>query len=254
MKPFRIPTPFPFLAVLTALVLYGLLSSCNPAKQAARADAKALDRVRGSGRLQDSLLQNFLNRYPCANDSITVIKPGGFDTTTLGELLKKGSLYYEGGFGLTSPGIMPYDTLITTTDALWRRPVLTLKADSTLIIGGSVYRLKNGTGTIPEPVSYEKGFRAGVEYILSQRVPVKRPDTLQTSILNKQRQRSDAEIIAGLKQQVAGLQAQVAEKELQVAETENESDKRLLYFILALVALILSNAAWIFLKLKNPLP
>jgi len=113
-----------------------------------------------------------------------------------------------------------------------------------------------GVDSIPYPVTkidtvfqekeggYMQGFIDGQEVILKRKIPVKRPDTIRVTVVDRQRQKADAETINQLQLSISKLDGQIVEKDKALAKP----NPWIWYFIIALVLLLLSNIAWVYLK------
>ena len=77
------------VSFIIALCLGMIFSSCNPVKIAARKDAIALERVKGSRTLIDKIAPIVNSLYPCANDTVFKhIKDTSFSHDTSVVLIK----------------------------------------------------------------------------------------------------------------------------------------------------------------------
>lgn len=178
-----------------------LLFACNPAKQAARKDDKAIDRVTGSRKLIDRMLPIVLDLYPCANDTTTVWIAGGVDS-------------------------IPYP--VPKLDTAQKKKVI-----------DSLNAAFASDCDVAMNESYESGYKNAVLDMQRKKAPVPLPDTIIKTIVDKQRAKADAQTIQQLQTQVNTLQSLIDEK-----------GKWLWWFIGALVLLVLTNAFWIFSKIK----
>ena len=170
--------------------------------------------MRGSGRLQDSLKEDILNRFPCANDTTTIILPG--------KAIK-----------------VPY-------------PVPVLDSSERKRVIDSIKQAYENWGDEAVAASYDAGYQNALKTIKNKSFDTKAPDTLASSILNKQRQQVDAEVINGLKNEKAGLQGAISEKDKSLQAEKSDKQKWIWYFIGAMIALGVSNGFWIYSKIKMP--
>ena len=116
--------------------------------------------------------------------------------------------------------------------------------------------LSGGVDSIPYPVTkidtvfqekeggYMQGFIDGQEVILKRKIPVKRPDTIRVTVVDRQRQKADAETIKQLQLSISKLDGQIVEKDRALAKP----NPWIWYFIIAVVLLLLSNIVWVYLK------
>jgi hypothetical protein len=113
-----------------------------------------------------------------------------------------------------------------------------------------------GIDSIPYPVTqidtvtqiseggYMQGFIDGQEVILKRKIAVKRPDTIRVTVVDRQRQKADAETINQLHVNISNLNGQILEKD----KALSKPNPWIWYFIIAVVLLLLSNIAWVYLK------
>ena len=115
-----------------------------------------------------------------------------------------------------------------------------------------------GVDSIPYPVpqidivynpgnAYDQGFVDGQLSVSKRKFPVKRPDTLRITVVDRQRQKADAETIRQLQLNVSKLEGQITEKDKRISK----SDRWLWYFIAAVVAFFVSNLTWLYFKLRT---
>jgi hypothetical protein len=115
-----------------------------------------------------------------------------------------------------------------------------------------------GVDSIPYPVpkidtvydpgnAYDQGFFDGQLSVSRKKFAVKRPDTIRITVVDRQKQRADAETINQLRMSISKLEGQLTEKDKRIAK----SDKWLWYFIAAVVAFFGSNLTWFYLKLRK---
>ena len=90
-----------------------------------------------------------------------------------------------------------------------------------------------------------QGFIDGQEVILKRKIPVKRPDTIKVTVVDRQRQKADAETINQLQVNISNLNGQILEKDKIIAKP----NPWIWYFIIAVVLLLLSNIVWVYLKI-----
>jgi hypothetical protein len=114
-----------------------------------------------------------------------------------------------------------------------------------------------GIDSIPYPVTqidtiievkeggYMQGFIDGQEVILKRKIPVKRPDTIKVTVVDRQRQKADAETINQLQVNISNLNGQILEKD----KALSKPNPWIWYFIIAVVLLLLSNIVWVYLKI-----
>lgn len=198
--------------ILIVLLLI-MVFSCNPAKVAARKDEKALNRVTASRPLIDRMKTVVMDLYPCANDTFAVWIPGGVDS-------------------------IPYPTPVL--DSAQRRKII-----------DSLNTVFTSDCDVAINASYEAGYKNALIDLQKGKFAAKRPDTLQQTIVDKQRQNSDREYLVKLKIENANLQGQLSEKDKRIKEAIKEQRTWYWWFISAASLLVLTNAFWIFLKLKK---
>jgi hypothetical protein len=116
--------------------------------------------------------------------------------------------------------------------------------------------VSGGVDSVPYPVTqidtiievkeggYMQGFIDGQEAILKRKIPVKRPDTIRVTVVDRQRQKADAETIKQLQLSISKLDGQIVEKDRALAKP----NPWIWYFIIAVVLLLLSNIVWLYLK------
>lgn len=200
-------------------ILFAILAlavfSCNPAKQAARKDQKALDRVTAKRALIDSVAPIVFDLYPCANDTFTTFLSGGIDS-------------------------VPYPV-----------PVLDEKQRAHII--DSLKSVFSGNCAEAVQAGYNSGYNNAIIDLKNQKVPVKRPDTLQHSIVDRQKHNQYEKAIAALREKGAATEAQNQQLNIQMAESKKQANKWVWLFIAACIALGLTNGLWVYSKLKNPL-
>jgi hypothetical protein len=117
--------------------------------------------------------------------------------------------------------------------------------------------VSGGIDSIPYPITqidtvtqiseggYMQGFIDGQEVILKRKIPVKRPDTIKVTVVDKQRQKADAETINQLQVNISNLNGQILEKD----KALSKPNPWIWYFIIAVVMLLLSNIVWVYLKI-----
>lgn len=117
--------------------------------------------------------------------------------------------------------------------------------------------VSGGIDSIPYPVTqidtvteiseggYMQGFIDGQEAILKRKIPVKRADTIKVTVVDRQKQKADAETINQLQVNISSLNGQILEKD----KALSKPNPWIWYFIIALVLLLLSNIAWVYLKI-----
>lgn len=204
-----------FVIGAVAMVIMAALTGCNPAKQTARKDHAALQRVTAKRPLIDSIAPIVFGLYPCANDTVTTFLSGGIDS-------------------------VPYPVLVL--DEARRKAIMdslnNVYADLSLDVANEAYDL---------------GFGAAMDAVKNQKVPVKRPDTLAYSIVDRQKHHQYEKQIAAVEKKNAALEAMNQQLAVQVTEEKKEGKTFLWYFIAAVAACVLSNGLWVFAKIKNPL-
>lgn len=198
--------------VLLAVLLAGVALSCNPVKQSAKKDARAVDRVLGSRRLIDQVKPVVLDLYPCANDTFAVQLPGGFDT-----------LYY------------PVPTIDT---AAINSAIDSALAEVNTECRESVDR------------AYRKGYERAIKDVAAQQIAVKRPDTVINTIKDRQLINHLTGELNACRNAVAHQEGQLIEKDEQIKKAEKSGTSWLWWFIAALAALVATNGAWIYTKFK----
>ena len=114
-----------------------------------------------------------------------------------------------------------------------------------------------GIDSIPYPVTeidtvieiseggYMQGFIDGQEAIMKKKIPVKRPDTIRVTVVDRQRQNADAATISQLRSDIANLDGKISEKDKAIAK----ANKWYWYFLIAVVLLVVSNVLWLYPKL-----
>lgn len=195
-----------------AVLFAGVALSCNPVKQSAKKDARALDRVLGSRRLIDQVKPVVLELYPCANDTFAVQLPGGYDT-----------LYY------------PVPTVDT---AAINNAVDSVLAEVNTECRESVDR------------AYRKGYARATLDVAKQQIAVKRPDTVIHTIKDLQLINHLTSELNACKNAVAHQEGQLIEKDKQIKEAKKSGTTWLWWFIAALIAVATTNGAWIYTKFK----
>lgn len=117
--------------------------------------------------------------------------------------------------------------------------------------------ISGGIDSIPYPVTkidtvteiseggYMQGFIDGQEVILKKKIPVKRADTIRLTVVDRQKQKADAETINQLQVNISNLNGQILEKD----KALSKPNPWIWYFIGAVVLLLLSNIAWVYLKI-----
>lgn len=111
-----------------------------------------------------------------------------------------------------------------------------------------------GIDSIPYPVTeidtvieiseggYMQGFIDGQEAIMKRKIPIKRPDTIRVTVVDRQRQKADAETISQLRSNIANLDGKISEKDTAIAK----ANKWYWYFLIAVVLLVVSNVLWLY--------
>jgi len=204
-----------FLPLLTALFLSCVLLSYSSSKKSARKDKAALERVTAKRALIDSVAPIVFGLYPCANDTVTAFLEGGIDS-------------------------VPYPV-----------PVLDKVQRDNII--DSLRNAYSNDCYVAVSESYEAGYKNALIDLKTQKVAVKRPDTLQHSIVDKQKNNQYEKQIATLREKAAALEEASAQKDIQLAAEKKDKQTYLWYFIAAVAAFVLSNGLWVFAKIKNPL-
>jgi hypothetical protein len=197
------------------LVIMAALTGCSTPKKTARKDKAALERVTAKRALIDSVAPIVFDLYPCANDTVTTFLSGGVDSVPY-----------------------PIPVLDEARRALIIDSLNNVYADLSLDVANEAYDL---------------GFGAAMDAVKNQKVPVKRPDTLQHSIVDRQKHNQYEKTIAALEKKVAALEAMNQQLAVQITEEKKEGKTFLWYFIAAVAACVLSNGLWVFAKIKNPL-
>jgi hypothetical protein len=117
--------------------------------------------------------------------------------------------------------------------------------------------VSGGVDSIPYPVTeidtiievkeggYMQGFIDGQEVILKRKIPVKRPDKIKVTVVDRQKQKADAETINQLQVNISNLNGQILEKD----KALSKPNPWIWYFIIAVVLLLLSNIVWVYLKI-----
>ncbi|MCA6489100.1 MAG: hypothetical protein IM569_13790 [Chitinophagaceae bacterium] len=115
-----------------------------------------------------------------------------------------------------------------------------------------------GVDSIPYPVpqidtvynpgnAYDQGFFDGQLSVSRKKFAVKRPDTIRVTVVDRQKQKADAETISQLRMSISKLEGQLTEKDKRISK----SDKWLWYFIAAVVAFFVSNVTWLYFKIRT---
>lgn len=219
----KIPTPNPNAVkiilnvagffIVTILVVI-LLFGCSPSKQAARKDKAALERVTAKRALIDSVAPIVFGLYPCANDTFTTFLSGGIDS-------------------------VPYPV-----------PVLDTAARKQII--DSLGKLFLNDCYAAVEASYEAGYNNAIIDLKDKKVPVKRPDTLVNSIVDRQKHDQYEKAIQAAGKKAAALEASNYLLGELITKQEKQTNKWLWLFIAACVALGLTNGLWVYSKIKNP--
>ena len=198
-----------------AFAVFSIMTGCNAAKQSARKDKAALERVTAKRALIDSVAPIVFGLYPCANDTVITLLSGGIDS-------------------------VPYP--IPVLDEARRKAIIdslnNVYADLSLDVANEAYDL---------------GFNAAIESVRNAKVPVKRPDTLVNTIVDRQLHDQYEKQIAALREKNAALEEASAQKSIQLSEEKKETRTFLWYFIAAVAACVVSNALWVYGKFKKPL-
>lgn len=200
--------------LLAAVLLAGVALSCNPVKQSAKKDARALDRVLGSRKLIDSVKPAVMELYPCANDTVAIQLPGGFDT-----------LYYP---------IPELDTAALET------AIDSVLAQVNTECRESVDR------------AYRKGYDKALADVGAQQIAIKRPDTIINNILDLQRVKALESEVNNLRYQAANLAGQTIAKDKQIQQADKRADKWLWWFLAAMALTIATNLGWAYTKIRLP--
>lgn len=204
-----------FLIGTVAMLLLAALTGCNTAKQTARKDKQALDRVTAKRPLIDSVAPIVFGLYPCANDTFTTFLSGGIDS-------------------------VPYPV-----------PVLDEKQRAHVIDSLRTYYMNDCYAAVS--ASYDAGYNNATIDLKNQKVPVKRPDTLAHSIVDRQKYNQYEKQIAALREKSAALEEASKQKDTQLADSKKDTNKLIWLFIAACVALSITNGLWVYSKFKNPL-
>lgn len=197
------------------ILLLAALTGCNTAKQTARKDKQALERVTAKRPLIDSIAPIVFGLYPCANDTFTTFLSGGIDS-------------------------VPYPV-----------PVLDEKQRAHVIDSLRNYYLNDCYAAVSS--SYDAGYNNALIDLKNKKVPVKRPDTLQHSIVDRQKHNQYEKTIAALMEKSAALEEASAQKDIQLTDSKKDTNKWIWLFVAACVALGLTNGLWVYSKFKNPL-
>lgn len=204
-----------FVIGAVVLVIMAALTGCSTPKKTARKDKAALERVTGKRSLIDSVAPVVFGLYPCANDTFTTFLSGGIDS-------------------------VPYP--VPVLDEARRKTIIdslnNVYADLSLDVANEAYDL---------------GFGAAMDAVKNAKVPVKRPDTLQHSIVDRQKHNQYEKQIAALREKAAALEEACRQKDIQLVAEKKDKQSYLWYFIAAVAACVLTNGLWLFAKIKNPL-
>lgn len=208
------------IVVIVGIVLLLLTAvfSCNPAKQAARKDQKALDRVMTSPSLLKTAYGRGAELWPCANDTTFIFKPGRID-----------SMYLP--------------VMFDTTDR-----------DR---IKDSILAIANDDCNDQVKAAFDMGVDVTEKKYSKIKVPVYRPDTLAGFIVDGTLAKRLMDSLHEKDKLLSNWSGRAEEWAKWAAKTEavNQKKQSTQFWVIVglVVALILSNGAWAYFKFKKPL-
>lgn len=222
------PNVWPFiwrtlLLIAAAAFLFMALPGCSPgkrlekAKQKVLTDAAAFDEV---GRKWNEL-------NPCINDSTTSFAEGGYDSVSL-----RG--YFDWLNGIRPEGESSDDSIVIVN------PV--------------------DTGTVSWPcadqltIYYKRGYKNGRNSILDKKIPIPRPDTLKTTVKDKQYMKVLEEALAREKEEKIRLQGVTQTQEKEIQKKDKKITGWIWLFIGAVALLILIVILALIGKIKRIFP
>ena len=244
-----------FTVVLTAISALVLITGCSPQKKINR--AKQIVLLDPTARHEVFLKE--LQFFPCANDSTSVLIPGGIDSATL-----KG--YYDfinGGSTLiyTDSNVIGKPIGTTTPGNIVYLPYYSEDGRSQIqIFDGGVTELmrisKEGKITFGSESArklYEFGYKQGVKDYIKKHPP-RFPDTLKTSIKDKQYIKVLEADLAREKEEKAVLKGIVDTQEKEIDKKDKKITGWIWLFIGAVVLLILILILALIGKIKKVFP
>lgn len=217
-------------AILTAITALILFTGCSTQKKLDRAKQMVL--LDPTAR-HDVFLKE-LQFFPCANDSSTTFVEGGVDSVSL-------RAYFDWLNGIRPEGEI-YDGRVV------------IPGDSVFIVNPV------DTATVSWPcadtltVYYKRGYADGVKYLLNKKIPIPRPDTIKTSIRDKQQIGVLKESIAKEKEENARLKGIVDTQEKEIGKKDKKITGWIWLFIAAVVLLILILILALIGKIKRIFP
>lgn len=202
-----------FWAAFFMIMLF--MFGCNTAKKTILKDNSALERVKAKRSLIDSVSKTVFELYPCANDTVTEVINGGVDS-------------------------IPYPVPVPDTS----------------LRGKIIDSLKESYSKecyLAVELSYDAGYNNALIGLKNQKLAVKRPDTLINTVLDKQKANQQVIAINNLEKKLASAEGVISQLEKTVEQRKSDYNSLFWYLVAAISLLLVSNAAWIYFKIKNPL-
>lgn len=239
-----------FKAILLAITTLTLFTGCSTQKKLNRAKQMVL--LDPAARHEVFLKE--LQFFPCANDSIIELKPGAIDSATL-------SAYYDwlNGKGLSSDSsnsiLNPIGKTIVTPD---------IDTGSGLkFVNGSEYLMRiskqdNGKEVITFGITaakdvFDYAYKKGVKDYL-QKHPPRFPDTLKTSIKDKQQIKVLEAALAKEKEENARLTGTVDAQAKEIEKKDKKITGWIWWFVLSTVLFLLTVSLALIGKIKKVFP
>lgn len=174
---------------------------------------KAKQTVLMDGKARHDIFLKELELYPCVNDSFTTFLPGGVDS-------------------------VPFPV-----------PVLDTTQRKHIIDSLQNAFAANCDGAVS--ASYDAGYHNAMQEIKGQKLPLKRPDTLQTTTKDKQKMKLDADSINRLNENIAFHKGQKDQWKTFAKQTQKEKLNLFWWFVAAAAALALTNGLWIYARIRT---
>lgn len=168
--------------------LIGLfLCACDPAKRAQRKQDKLVDKATASRAVLARLYPVVISLWPCANDSTATFAPGRVDSPALAAIAGAAA-------NLTPPSVNPVET-----------PDFGLYADS---ITKKLVDSLRGVCGLNMMASFDSGYARAAQDCRKIKIPVRRPDTLKISVLDRRAVQTAYDSLHARDKTVSNLQGQ----------------------------------------------
>lgn len=203
---------------LLPIIGFFILFSCNPAKKVILEDNKAIERVKAKRSLIDSVKMAVLDLYPCSNDTTTVFKKGKTDTVKIKELI----------------------------------PVIVSDPETRKKVTDSLTELHSKDCDKAILLSYDAGYNNAKIDFGKLKIPVKNPDTLASTVIDRQLEKALRQQIEEEKRKNAYSEGVIKQLNETISAKDKKANKDFWWLIAAISFGVISNAAWLFFKIKTP--